>query len=192
MEGEARILQDGIEALALRRHGVQPLERVRDGEHEAVEAQRHRALRLEHARAEALAQPAVAECHRHAGQRHHHHPQEHRALVVGPQPGQLVERRLVGVAVRGDQRHREVGDVERPAQRPERQERQPPLRDRGTAGARGLADVGRQRLEQRQGGRQPQRGVPDLDDHRPPVPPGSGATLRLPDRCSAPATSGGM
>ena len=107
MEGERRVLQQRVQRIALERGRVQPLERVggEDGEGEEHHAQQtlHRRRRsLEPER-----QAAGARQHRtETGQ--DKAPQHQRALVAAPGGGDLVEHRLVGVAVGRDIAHREV------------------------------------------------------------------------------------
>ena len=55
-----------------------------------------------------------------AEQRQDQHPEQHRALVVAPGAGDLVDQRLRRVRVQRDQPHREVGDDEGPASAPGR------------------------------------------------------------------------
>ena len=112
MEGERRVLQQRVQRIALERGRIQPLERVggKDGEgeeHHAEQALRGHGRGLEPERQAARARQERAE----PGQ--DQTPQHQRALVAAPGRGDLVEHRLVGVAVGRDIGDREVGGRER-------------------------------------------------------------------------------
>ena len=97
---------------------------------------RDHALHRQHARAQVGRQVVAEQRHRRAAQRQHEHPQQHRAFVVAPDAGDLVEQRLVGVAVLDDVDDREIrGDVG-VHQRRHRQRDQRELRQRRVAAHR--------------------------------------------------------
>ena len=89
MEGEAGVLEQRIEAVALDRDRAQPLERVRGEQQEGVEAEADRGLRGEGRDQGPLAQPALEQGDRGAGDGEHRHPEQHRAFVIPQAPANL-------------------------------------------------------------------------------------------------------
>ena len=112
VEGQARVLQQRVEAPALRRRRVEPRERVRGEQQEGVEAEAQRRLRAEAGDQHLLADAPLEQGQGRARQRQHRHPQQHRAFVISPRAGELVEPGLGAVAVGGDQCDAEVGAQE--------------------------------------------------------------------------------
>ena len=171
MEGEAGILEQRVKSPAHERRWVEPLERVGGEQKEGEETQRKRGLRGEAEAQRALVDVAFEQSDNRPGNRQHGHPQQHRAFVIAPCPGELVQPRLGGVAVLGDQQHTQVGAQEKGDQRGEGGERQHPLRDRYPADrddrpALLAAGPERQRkLQRRQRRGEPQRGKAGLGDH---------------------------
>ena len=137
MEGQARVLEQRIEAAALERRRVEPRERVRGEQQEGIEAERRapparRAWRSACVRrAAARTGPATA-----PATREHRHPEQHRAFVIAPGAGEFVEPRLGAMAVLGDQLDRQVGAQEHQRSAPRRRSRSArpaPPRRRGRA-----------------------------------------------------------
>ncbi len=101
------------------------------------------------------------------------HPEEHRALVIAPDAGDLVEQRLRGMGIGLHQRHRKIrlhidGDEPGESQRHEEQPGQ-----RGRPGHRhqrrvvpGRAPKRNERLHQRQREREHERVMGKFGDHR--------------------------
>ena len=188
MEGQARVLQQRVEAVAFDRHRHEPLERVRGEEQEGVEAEPDHRLRGQGRDQGPLRQPPLEQGDAGAGNGEHRHPEQHRAFVIPPRAGELVEPGLLGMAVRRDQLHRKVGAQEQPDQRQEGDRREQALRDRdrpdpaeqplAVRPQRGRAE---EQLEKRQGRRQPERRESCLGDHSSD-----------PLLCFSPAASAGM
>ncbi len=201
MDREAQVLQDRVHAPAVKRRRRQAQERVRGEEDESEEAGADHALDREHARAQVRRQAGTEPGHGRAEQRQDQHPQDHRAFVVRPHTGDLVEERLGGVAVLRHGRQREIrGDVG-VRERHEGQRHQRELSDRGAAGERhqrGIAARGaverHHRLHDRQHQRQGESEMAELGDHG--LACAASAEGCSPCQCpaflSASATSGGM
>ena len=173
MEGEAGILQHRIEAVAVRAAAAR-----RAGTGSEVNRMNSRNPTpiipcTASTRARSAGRQVVAEQrHRGAEQREDEHPQQHRAFVVAPHAGDLVEQRLVDVAVLGDVQHREIRRDIGVHQRREGERDQRELRQRGACAERHQPGVTRARapqrhgrLHQRQRQRQDQREMAELDDH---------------------------
>ena len=111
MEGERGVLQQGVQRTALKGSRIQPLERIggEDGEGQEQHAEQTLGRHGRSLEAERQAPGAGQDCPE-AGQ--HQTPQDQRALVAAPGGGDLVEHRLVGVAVGRDIGDREVRDRE--------------------------------------------------------------------------------
>ena len=109
VEGEARVLQDRVEAVAVERRRVEPQERVGGEQHEGQEADADQPL---HARAPGPGtmggrlRPKAATAA--AEQRQDPDPEDQRALVIAPGAADLVEHRLQRMRVLGDVVDREV------------------------------------------------------------------------------------
>ena len=136
MDGEADVLQDRVEVAALDRRRRQPRERIRGRQDEEQEGRADPALHRQHGGAQARRQIAAEHRDQRAEEGEDQHPEQHRALVVPPGAGDLVEQRLqrvrilpdvcdreIGLHV-GDRQHREgerdqreTGDRDRPADR---------------------------------------------------------------------------
>ena len=119
MEGEARVLQQRVEVLPVRRRGREACERVGGEEGEADEGADHHGLDPQHARAERRRQVPVQHRHQTAEDRQGDDPEQHGALMVPPHAGDPIDQRQGGVAVLEHVLDAEVrGDV-RPGQRAE-------------------------------------------------------------------------
>ena len=112
MEGQAGVLQKGIEAPALRCRRIEPGERVGSEQQERVETEGKCRLRPESGNERPARQP-VRQCRkRRSRQTEHSDPQEHRALVVPPGRCDLVDERLGAVAVLRHKRDGQIGPSE--------------------------------------------------------------------------------
>ncbi len=134
MEGEARVLQERVEVVAVQRRVGQPQERVRGEQQEHQERDRDAGLHAQHQRLEALWQRPAPDRHGGPEDRQDQHPQQQRALVVPPDARDLVDHRLGGMRVGGHQLDREIRGHEGPGQRPEGQRHQPRLPQRRRTG----------------------------------------------------------
>ena len=121
MNGEAEVLQDRVHAVAVERRGHLAQEWVRGEEDEGEEAGTDHALDGENAGAQVRRQSGAEPRHRRPEQREDQHPQHHRAFVVRPDAGDLVEERLGGVAVLDDGCQRKIGSDVGVGERHERQ-----------------------------------------------------------------------
>ena len=113
MEGEAGVLQHRVEAVAVERRRHQA--RGTGSEVNRMNSRKPAPIMpcTASTRARERRRQIVAEQRdRGAEQRQDQHPEHHRALVVAPDAGDLVEQRLGRVAVLDDIEHREIrGDV---------------------------------------------------------------------------------
>ena len=176
MEGQAGVLEQGIEPPALDRRRAQPRERVRGDQQEGVEAERQRGLRPERGDQRALAGPPRHQRDHRPCDRQHRHPQQHRPFVIPPRARDLVDERLGAVAVLIDQRDRQIGAREHQQQHRERDQGQRALDATATARivrALSIADrsanTDQHELERGKPGSEPQRGMTGLGDHRSSV-----------------------
>ena len=102
MEGQCRILQDRVEAIAFDGRRVDAQERV-GGEHdEEQEGEADRALYRHHAGAQFKRQVLTEERHGSTVESEDQHPEQHRAFVVSPYAADLVEQRLGRMRIRDD------------------------------------------------------------------------------------------
>jgi hypothetical protein len=134
MDREPGILEQRVEVAPLDRRLGDAGERVRGREDEDQERVRDRALDRERVGAQAIGHAGAGERHHGAEQRQDQHPQEHRALVVPPHAGKLVDERLLRVRVLDDVEHREVGGHVGARQRRERESDEREHRERRRAG----------------------------------------------------------
>ena len=187
MDGEADVLEHRIEVAAFERRGIEAQERVRCRQDEEVEGGGDPGLHREYGRLEAGGDVVAEQRDQGAEQGEDEHPQQHRAFVVPPGAGELVDQRHRRVRVLEHVADREIGaDVARDERREGKRD-EAELNDRhglgdrhqrGVAGAR--ADERHRRLDERQRQRQHQRVMADLLDHwmRPflnePPPPERG------------------
>ena len=107
MDGQGRILQQGIQRRPLEGDRVQPGERVGGKDGEGQKQGRQRALDGDGRGLQTERQPPGPG----QGPAEHGHdqaPQQQRAFVAAPGRGHLVEHGLVGVAVGGDVGDREI------------------------------------------------------------------------------------
>ena len=172
MDREADVLQDRIEVTALDRRIGDPRKRIRGRENEQIERRTDPRLRRQDERTQ-RARQVIAECRHHrAEQRQDQHPQQHRAFVIPPYSGDLVDHRLQRMGILIDVCDREIRRDVQPCQCRERQRSECELRQR--RGARDIhqrritqtrADHRHHRLDQRQNQRQHQRIMSRLGDH---------------------------
>ncbi len=189
MEGEAGILQQRVETVPLRRRHIEPREGVGGEQQKSEESERNQSLRADSGGQRPCRQPTLEQRHRSPRQRQDCHPEQHRSFVIAPRARDPVDRRQSRRAIFGHQLHRQIGVPEDQQQRGKGGRRHQRLhdRDRPHCADQRLSTLGQrpephQRLQQRQGGGDPQRGKPCLGDHR----------FRLLVSCIAPATSGGI
>jgi hypothetical protein len=193
----ARVLQQRVQVVAVHGHGHQALERVRRRQHEQQEADGHQAHDAQHTRDERRRQAGAPLRDRQHPAREHREPQQQRALVAAPDPGDAVGQRQRAVGVAGHVEHREVVAHEAGDQAAERHRHEQRVRARrgtrqrhpvGTAARR--ADHRQRAQDQRHGQRDQQRDLAKFRNHRFfsifIVPPCAAACL------SAAAASGGM
>ena len=103
VEGEAGVLQQRVEAVAVGRHGKQAGKGVRAEQQKGVEAERDRRLRAQGRDQRAGVEPPFQQCHRAAGDAEDGDPEQHRPFMIPPRARNLVQERLGGMAVFGDQ-----------------------------------------------------------------------------------------
>ncbi len=134
VEGEAGVLQERVEVVAVDRRVREAEERVRGEQDEAEEGDGDRRLDAEDAGAEGGGQVAAPPGDHGAEEGQDEHPEQHRALVVAPGAGEPVDQRLRRVRVERDEPHREVGDREGVHQRREGRGGERELQRRGGDG----------------------------------------------------------
>ena len=136
MHREPGVLQDRIEIAAFERRLREPRERIRRGQHEQLECSGDPRLHGERRRFQRRGQIAAEAGNQRAEQRQHQHPQQHRAFMVSPHAGDLVDQRFRGMRILEYGQEREVrGDVA-PDQRKEGQTDEGELGDGGRSGDR--------------------------------------------------------
>ncbi len=126
--GSCRI---GLRSLALERRRRQALERVRGQQDEGEEGGADHPLHGERVGAQPRGQRAAEDGDERAERRQDQRPQQHRAFVVAPHAGELVDRRRGAVRILGDVEHREVGGQMRPGERGEGERDEDELAERG-------------------------------------------------------------
>ena len=172
MHGEADVLQHGVEVPALDRRIGQPQERIRGQQDEEIESAGDPGLHREHARAQRQRQ-IVAERRDHAAEQgKDRDPQDHGALVIAPDAGDLVDQRFQRVRVLVDIGDRKVRRHMQGDERGKRRQHESELRQRRRTRdvhQRGVAPVraenGHDRLDQRKGEREHQRIMSAFGDH---------------------------
>ena len=92
MHREADVLQDRVEIASLGRRLRDAQERVRGHQDEQVERARDPGLHGEHVGAQRVRQVRAEQRDQRAEQREDQHPQQHRAFVIAPHAGELVDR----------------------------------------------------------------------------------------------------
>ena len=172
MEGEAGILEDGVEIATFDGRLIEAQERVRGEDHESEKRDRDHRLYGERAGLERRRQMAAEGGNRAAEQREDQDPEQQRALVVSPHAGDLVEQRLHRVRVLRHVDDREIRRDVAPGQAAEGEDDQGELCVRSGPGERHRALIAALRAEQRHHGlhagrrqRQHQREMADLRDH---------------------------
>jgi hypothetical protein len=108
MHRQTEILQDRIEIAALGRHLGQPPKRTRCEEDEEVEGRRDPGLHRQHVGLEGRRQIDAEQRDQCAEYGEDQHPQQHRALVVAPNAGDLVDQRHLRMRVLVNNGDREV------------------------------------------------------------------------------------
>jgi hypothetical protein len=193
VEGQARVLQQRVEVLAVRRRRPDPLERVRGEQGKQQEADADQALDGEHPGAQPRRQIASEQRHRRAEQRQDQDPQQQRSLVVAPHARHLVEHGFQRVRILHHVGDREIRGHEGVHQRQEGDQHEQQLGASGGLRQLHPGGIAARRAGQRQGAlhqrgqqRQDQRKMPDLDNHF------ASLLCQRPDFLSASATSGGM
>ncbi len=172
MDGEARVLEDGIEVAPLERRGRQALEWIRGQDDEGEESDADCALNRESVSAQGARQRAAEQRDDAAEHRQNEDPEKHRAFVVPPYAGNLVDRRHGAVRILGDVENREVRGQVRVDQRREGDRDQRKLGQRGAGPDRHQAAVADPRAPERDNGlreggakRQHEGEMANLDDH---------------------------
>ena len=89
MQGEAHILQQRVQVIAIGRRRKHPLERVRGKEHEAEEADADPGLNGQCPGAQPFGDIGAKDRHRRAEYRQDQHPEQQRSLVTAPCAGDL-------------------------------------------------------------------------------------------------------
>ena len=190
MEGQTRVLQQRVEPAALRRSAddqrvakIEALKRVRGDQQEGVETKCQRRLGAERGHQRPRLGPPRQDSKQRACHGQYRYPQEHRAFVVPPRPGQLVDERLGHVAVVEHEQDGKVRARERRHQHGEREQSQRAL-DHGDR-AHLAPDLTQHRdhqheLQRRQAGGEPQRRKARFRDHRLSVLPALCSAARLP------------
>ena len=121
MDREPDVLQHRVEVVALDRRRHRAAANGLDvNRMKSEEGGSDPALHREHQRLEPVRQVAAEGRDQRTEQRQDQDPEEHRALVVPPHAGDLVEERLRRVGVLGDVEHREVGERRRRRSAPRR------------------------------------------------------------------------
>ena len=172
MKGQRRVLQDGVEAIALDGGGIKPDEGIGREHREGQEGGADGALHRQHARLQFKRQVAASQRHGGPENAEDQHPQQHRAFVIAPHAGNFVQQRfgrmriLEHVAQREIRRHIGMHEDEE-GQRDERQlqERRRRRRCHQGAVATVCAVERHHELEQRHGKRQHQCEMPGFGDH---------------------------
>ncbi len=173
VDREAEILQDRVEVLPLPRRRDQTPERIRGQQREGEEGDADTALRRERAGPQLRRQRTPRQCDQRAEQHEDEDPEQHRALVVPPDRGQLVDQRLRRMRIGRDVLDREIGDHigRHQAAEGERDQKEAGDRRRRADGGQGRivpahAPQRHDRLDDRDTERQCQSEMTDLDEHR--------------------------
>ena len=172
MHRETEILQDRIEVAAFQRSLGEPPKRVGGKEDEKIKRGCDPGLHRQHVGLERSRQIDAERCDQGAEQRQDQHPQQHRAFVIAPDAGELVDQRHLRMRILVNIDHREIRRHIAKCQRAERQHHKGKLRQRGGVGEFHQRDIAlacakhrRPRLDQRQRERQYKRVVTEFGDH---------------------------
>ncbi len=132
MDGEAEILQHRVEIAALDRRRIEPDERIGRRQDEQEEGGADGALHGQHIGSQRRRKVGAEDGDQRAEEGQDQHPEQHRAFVIAPGSGDLVDQRLQRMRVLPDARHREIGACIGDCQRRERErgERKAGHRDR--------------------------------------------------------------
>ena len=196
MEGEAGVLQQRVQVAPVRRRREDAREGIRGQDGEGEEADGDPGLHAQHARAQGRRQVAPEARDRGAEQRQDQDPEQHRAFVVPPDAGDLVEHRLGRVGVLHHVQHGEVGTHVGLREAQEGRGDQRELQHRGRLADRhpggvaaGGADHRQAALDDGDQQGQQQGEVTDLGNHCVSFP---SMCCHFPALFRASATSGGM
>src|SRR3954452_2064473 len=191
MEREDGILPQRIEAGAFEGRRIEPYERIRCEQDEEQERRPQQSLHTERGGRQPIA-AALRKRDETGIKREYEYPQHHRAFMIPPSTGDLVEQRLRGVGVLRDIENGEIGHDERENQRAERETNEYELTHRRARsnGARNRAlragaPKSGEALHNRERQRETQCQLTDFARHVPP-------SFQRPARLSASTTSGGM
>ena len=108
MKSERRILQDRVEAIAIKRCGIKAQEGVRGEKQEHKERGTDQSLNTQHPGTQAIGQIAAEESHCGAKGCEDQGPEQHGAFMVSPGACELIDERFGAVGVR---RHERQGKV---------------------------------------------------------------------------------
>ena len=193
MEGEAGILQQRVEPVAVGRHRDEPEKRVGGEQDEGQECDADPTLDRQHPGAQARRQVGPEDRHHGAEQGQDQHPEHHRTLVIAPNAGYLVEQRFRRMGILGDVLDREIGhhiEVRKAGKGDGEEGELPDRRHRPDRHEPRVIAPGAPKRQRALGDRQrqgEQQGVmADFRDH------GAGAPFHWPDFFRASATSAGM
>ncbi len=120
MHREADILQQRIEITALDRRIGNANKGIRGDQDEQIERRRDPGLHRQHVRAQRQRQVVAEDSDQSAEQCKDQHPQQHRAFVIAPDAGELVDQRLQGMRILV---HVDDGKIRRHVQHHQRAER---------------------------------------------------------------------
>ncbi len=172
MDREAEVLQHGIEVAPLERRRLETRERIRRQEDEGEEGARDQALHRKDIGAQDRRQAAAEDDDERSKDAEDQHPEQHRAFVIAPDAGDLVDRRRGAVRILRDIEHRKIRRQMRVDERArcKRDSRELPERarraDRGeTLVAAQRTPERQRRLQEREREREGERVMADLDDH---------------------------
>ena len=100
MDREADVLQHRVEILTLDRRRIQPRERIGGDQDEEQEGGRIQACTARTVACSDIGRFSAEGRNQRAEQRQDQHPEEHRALMIPPYSGDLVEQRLSSASSR--------------------------------------------------------------------------------------------
>ena len=134
MHRETEILQDRIEVAAFQRSLGEPPKRGGGKEDEKIKRGCDPGLHRQHVGLERSRQIDAERCDQGAEQRQDQHPQQHRAFVIAPNAGELIDQRHLRMRILVNIDHREIRRHITKRQRGERQHHKGKLRQRGGVG----------------------------------------------------------
>ncbi len=173
MDRQPDILKHRIQVPALSRRRHQPRKGIGGQQDEECECRRDPGLHRKHIRLQRLRQVSAEESDHRGKEDEDQQPQEHRAFVISPDPGDLVDQRLKGMRVLPYVLDREIRRHISECQHGEGECDQQKADERRVCSKRhqgGIAapypDDGQEALDDRGRERQDQRVMPEFDDHR--------------------------